>query len=93
MKKKKTVVFEPHLDAKFYARVEAYRVEQGISSTKQALIALANKGLGKWYLKHKNLYERKLRIHHFTGGYLKCLFTGFYVFLFIEPKNYNRLFK
>ena len=45
MDKKKSVIFEPHLDAAIYDKIEAYRIENGISSLKQAVISLAVKGL------------------------------------------------
>jgi len=45
--KKKTVVFEPHLDEVIYDKIEQYRKDNGISSLKQAVIALVVKGLNK----------------------------------------------
>lgn len=47
MKKRKTIVFEPHLDSVIYDKIEAYKLANNIPTTKQALIALANKGLSK----------------------------------------------
>ena len=46
-KPKIAVTFYSHLDTPFMAKVEAYRKENGMVSTKQALIALAVKGLSK----------------------------------------------
>ena len=46
-KDKIAVTFYKHLDEDFYAKVENYRKANNALNFKQALIALAVKGLGK----------------------------------------------